>query len=109
MKYSGLRNQIAALRAQLPLAGQRIVIEGGMPDALAAPQSAEPVQLDLPLPAPPRPSATSGRVLLDPGSRTTPSPPQASPRPSLAGSEPEKAPDWEAQWFRDQRARRHRP
>ncbi len=59
MKYTGLRNQLAALRAQLPLAGLRIEIRGGLPDP-AATAAPEPEQLELPLPKPPpRPSRMS--------------------------------------------------
>ncbi len=46
MKYSGLRNQIAALRAQLPLAGLRIEIRGGLPpDAAAKPPDPPGIEL----------------------------------------------------------------
>ena len=100
MKYTGLRNQIAALRAQLPLAGQRIVIEGGVPEAIAAPQSAEPVQLELPLPASPRLSRGAGRVFTKPGS-----PAEDAPAASAGDPGPAQAPEWEHAWWRDQKRR----
>lgn len=103
MKYSRLRSQIAALRAQLPQRGLTICIEGGVPDAIAAPESAEPVQLELPLKAPPGLPRGAGRVFVKPG--PTPKPLQG---PSLPDPAPENVPDWERQWWQNQNRRRDR-
>jgi hypothetical protein len=46
MKYIGLRNQLLALKAQLPQRGIKIVITGGVPDDLAA-QPEPPGGIDL--------------------------------------------------------------
>jgi hypothetical protein len=104
VKYSGLRNQLAALRAQLPQAGLKIVITGGLPSNASAAVLAqpEPQQLDLPLPSPSPPKAR-GRVFAKPG----PDPPaETPPRAPLADSAPTQPPGWEAAWWRDQRRRR---
>ena len=102
MKYAGLRNQLAALRAQLPLAGLRIVITGGMPETAtpAAASSPPPEQLELPLPKPPpSPSAAAGRVFVSPGPLVAA---ETAARTPLTDPEPAK-PDWEQAWWREQR------
>ena len=106
MKYSGLRNQIAALRAQLPGAGLRIEIRGGLvPEFGTAAAAPEPVQLELPLPKPvPSPSRARGHVFAKPG----PDPTETAPRPLLGDSEPEKAPDWEQTYWRSQQHQRRK-
>ena len=104
MKYTGLRNQIAALRAQLPRSGQTIVITGGIVPTSSERPIAEPVQLDLPLPEPvPSPSRARPRVATPLG----PGPPaETAPEPPQGDCEPSQAEGWEARWFRDQRDRR---
>jgi hypothetical protein len=68
VKRAGQRSRLAAIEAALGAGGVVIKIEGGVPDAIAAPISAEPVQLDLPLPKPPpSPSRGAGRVFVKPG------------------------------------------
>lgn len=106
MKYSGLRNQLAALRAQLPQAGLRIVIEGGLPDGTAAAASPEPQQLELPLPKPPpSPNRALGRVFAI---LTTPPAAKIDPEAPQGVSEPDKALDWQTTWWHDQHRRRER-
>lgn len=103
MKYSGLRNQLMALRAQLPQRRLRIHITGGLPEATAtAAKPAAPQQLELPLQQPaPRPQEARKRIhsppgpILDSPAPTPQQPPQADPAPS-----------WEQDWWRSRRQRR---
>lgn len=102
MKYSGLRNQLAALRAQLPDRRLRIRVEGGLPKTGTAAAVPAPEQLESPLPKPPpRPSAAQGRV-----KKPWPITAETAPRPPLADCEPDKASDWERDWWEHQRQRR---
>jgi hypothetical protein len=100
VKYLGLARQIAQLRAQLPRAGQRIIITGGLPESVAAAAPAEPVQLELPLPAPPAKPRGEGRFFV-----ITP-PAEASPEPPQGDLEATQALNWEQTYWRSRQRRR---
>jgi hypothetical protein len=102
VKYSGLRNQIAALRAQLPQRRLVIEITGGLPSNTATAGPNPPQQLELPLPRPaPRRQEARQRVHAPPGPILAPQTPTHQ-QPPLA----DPAPSWEQDWWRSRRQRR---
>lgn len=99
MKRAGQRSRLAAIEAALAPGGTVIKIEGGMPETAAAAGFAELVQLELPLPAPSRPSRGAGRVFTKPPAKDAPAASAGDPGPA-------PAPDWEQTYWRSQHRRR---